>query len=131
MGTRYRLAKPRKKKARRGGAHLHAMGVRVVKPPKKRQPKHTIPTAQLAEAIPDAGAIQKLLASLGPADQDAVNRILQGLEQHLGSSQAARVWLAVNSPEFGTTPLEAIRSGKAVLLLSVLEARWGQNPAYA
>jgi hypothetical protein len=75
--------------------------------------------------------VRKLRADLDAADREAVDVILQGLEQHLGSPEAARVWLATSSPEFGTTPLQVIRDGKARLVQAVLEARWGANPTYA
>jgi hypothetical protein len=96
-----------------------------------RPPKPAIAGSRLAESIPDEAAIQKLLATLAPAQRSAVNCILQGLEEHLGSSEAARIWLVIKSPEFGTTPLEAIRNGKEKIVQAVLEARWGPNPTYA
>jgi hypothetical protein len=72
-----------------------------------------------------------VVASLTPADQATVQRILSTLAEHLGSSEAADLWLVTKSPEFGTTPLEAIAGGKAGLVLAVLEARWGPSPVYA
>jgi hypothetical protein len=104
---------------------------RPAKKTKPRQPKRSVPSIHLAEPIPDQADIQKLLSQLEPADRSAVSKILQGLEIHLGSTDAARIWLVTNSPEFGIAPLEAIRNGKARMVQAVLEARWGPNPAYA
>jgi hypothetical protein len=107
------------------------LGAARAKPANMRPPKPAVAGSRLAEPIPDETAIQKLLATLAPAEQGAVNCILQGLEEHLGSREAARIWLAIKSPEFGTTPLDAIRNGKGKIVQAVLEARWGPNPTYA
>jgi hypothetical protein len=80
---------------------------------------------------PDDALLREVLARLGAADQDAVRRVLSLLAEHLGSPEAAQLWLVTLAPEFGTTPLEAMAAGKAKLVLAVLESRWGPNPAYA
>jgi hypothetical protein len=108
-----------------------ARSVKVTKPAKLHPPKPSVPSSRLAEPIPDEAAIQELLASLDAVDQSAVNSILDALEEHFGSSEAARIWMATISPEFGVTPLEAIRRGQARLVKAVLEGRWGPNPVYA
>jgi hypothetical protein len=83
-----------------------------------------------ADACPsDVAAFEQVAAKLGPADWAAVHRILSGLAEHLGSPEAARLWLATLAPEFGTTPLTALAEGKAQLVWAVLESRWGPNPA--
>jgi hypothetical protein len=81
--------------------------------------------------ISDEARIEQVAASLGTADQTAVRDILSMLEKHLGSAEAARLWLVTRSPEFGTPPLTAIAEGKAKLVLAVLESHWGPNPTYA
>ena len=96
-----------------------------------RPPTPAVSSSRLTEPIPDETAIQKLLSNLDSADRVVAVSILEVLEEHFGSSDAARVWLATKSPEFGTTPLEAIRGGKARLVQAVLDARWGPNPTYA
>jgi hypothetical protein len=89
-------------------------------------------TAGAADAgPPDEAAIEQVVAKLGPADRATVHRILSGLAEHLGSPEAARLWLVTPAPEFGMTPLTAIAQGKAQLVWAVLESRWGPNPAYA
>ena len=64
---------------------------------------------------------------LEPSDQRHFRHILAALTEHLGSVEAARLWLVTWAPGFGTTPLTAIIEGKAALVLAVLEARWGQT----
>jgi hypothetical protein len=107
------------------------IGAARAKPANMGPPKPAVAGSRLAESIPDEAAIQKLLVTLAPEERSAVNCILQGLEERLGSSEAARIWLVIKSPEFGTTPLEAIRNGKGKVVQAVLEARWGPNPTYA
>jgi Protein of unknown function (DUF2384) len=104
---------------------------RAAKLASQRQPRPTVPSSRLAEPIPDEATIRKLLSSLDAPERSAVSRILKGLEEQFGSAEAARIWLATKSPEFGETPLATIRSGKAKLLQAVLEARRGPNPTYA
>lgn len=77
-----------------------------------------------------AAAIEQIVAQLGPADRATVQQILSGLAEHLGSPEAARLWLVTLAPEFGTAPLTAIAEGKAQVVRSVLESRWGPSPAY-
>jgi hypothetical protein len=82
-------------------------------------------------AVPDENTITEATADLSPADRAVVGQILSGLTAHLGSAEAARLWLVSQSPEFGTTPLSAISEGKARLVLALLESRWGPSPIYA
>ena len=91
--------------------------------------KGTTPTADAGP--PDEAAIEQVVAKLGPADRAAVHRILSGLAEHLGSPEAARLWLVTLAPEIGSAPLTAIAQGKAQLVRAVLESRWGPDPAYA
>jgi antitoxin Xre/MbcA/ParS-like protein len=81
--------------------------------------------------VPDEAAIRQALADLGPAGQGSGCRILAVLAEHLGSPEAARLWMVTPSPELGATPLAAISAGKADLVLALLESRWGPNPTYA
>lgn len=110
-----------------------ATAKKATRPAKAAKPrsKHAVRGSGLAENVPDAAAIRTLLDDLTAEDQGACNKILQGLKKHLGSVEAVHIWLATRSPEFAITPLEAIRGGKAKLVLAVLEGRWGDNPAYA
>jgi hypothetical protein len=80
---------------------------------------------------PDEASIDQVAVGLGPEDRTALQHIRSALEAHLGSPQAARLWLITAAPEFGTSPLTAITQGKAKLVLSVLESRWGPSPTYA
>ena len=80
---------------------------------------------------PDDGAIEQVVAQFGPADRATVQQILAGLAEHLGSPEAARLWLVTPAPEFGAPLLTAIAEGKAQIVRAVLESRWGPNPAYA
>ncbi len=94
-------------------------------------PKPMVVAPGLAEPVPDEAAIQGILTNLEAAERNAAVALLQSLEEHLGSPEAARVWLAASSPELGTSPLEAIRGGKARVVQALVEGRWGPNPAYA
>jgi hypothetical protein len=122
-------------KKRAGKAHALSLTARpAAKVRSKKSPRKPKPVSvrtRLAEPVPDKIALDKLLAKLDPTERDAVNSVLRDLEEHLGSNEAARIWLVIKSPEFGSTPLEAIRSGKATVLKAVVEERWGPNPTYA
>ncbi len=83
-----------------------------------------------AETNPES-AIEPLFADLSAQDTLVALSIVSALTAHLGSVEAARLWLATASPEFGTTPLNAIATGKAKLVQALLESRWGQSPIYA
>ena len=59
-----------------------------------------------------------------------IGAIREALCHHLGSIAAADAWL--NSPETGypTTAMEAIREGKAELVMDDLEQQWGTSPSH-
>ena len=86
--------------------------------------------AQVA-GIPDETQIEEAVGALPSRDQEAFRRVCELLAQHLGSSEAARLWLATPSPGFLATPLDAIRKGQAKLVLATLESMWGPSPTYA
>ena len=90
-----------------------------------------VATTAADPAVPDESTISEATADLACADRTVVGQILSGLTAHLGSTEAARLWLVTQSPEFGTTPLAAISEGKARLVLALLESRWGPSPIYA
>ena len=75
--------------------------------------------------------IQNVVATLTHQDQELFQKLVGLLESHLGSLQAAQVWLTTESPAFVTTPIAAIREGKANLVLDLLESQWGSSPIYA
>jgi hypothetical protein len=81
--------------------------------------------------MPDEAALKNVSDGLGAADQKTFRRIAFLVAEHLGSPEAARLWLVTPSPEFGTTPLAAIEAGRASLVLAALESRWGPSPDYA
>ena len=62
--------------------------------------------------------------------QAAIRRIVALLVRHLGSAEAAHLWLATKSPEIGSAPLAAIAEGKGRVVLALLESRWGPGPVY-
>lgn len=80
---------------------------------------------------PTGPEVQDVAATLDPPDRDAFQRILALLENHLGSPEAARLWLVTPSSEFVGTPLTAVTQGRAKLVLALLESRWGSGPAHA
>jgi hypothetical protein len=94
----------------------------------KARPK---PALTASVGIPDESSIEQVAAALEPTARDAFRRILAELTEHLGSPEAARLWLVTPAPEFGVSPLTAITQGKAELVLAVLHSRWGPGPAYA
>jgi hypothetical protein len=65
----------------------------------------------------------------GPEDTERQIRAL--LIQHLGSENAADVWLNSTRTGYPTTALDVIRAGKADLVLDDLEHQWGPSPSYA
>jgi len=75
--------------------------------------------------------VQKVVATLTQQDQALFQKLVGLLESHLGSLQAAQVWLTTESPAFVTTPIAAIREGQANLVLDMLESQWGSSPIYA
>jgi hypothetical protein len=87
--------------------------------------------ARRRAAIPDESFLKAIAEHLNSSDQEALRRIVSELTEHLGSPEAARLWLVTRAPEFGTTPEKAIRSGKARVVLAVLESQWGPNATYA
>jgi hypothetical protein len=93
--------------------------------------KRTVRKARAAVTVPDEQAIEQVEVRLPEADRDTFRRILRELAAHFGSREAARLWLVVKAPEFGTTPLKAIEGGKAALVLARLESLWGPSPTYA
>jgi hypothetical protein len=75
--------------------------------------------------------IEKSLAELQGEDRSTVRIILDRVAEHLGSPEAARLWLVTASPELGRPLLTAIVEGQASVVLAVLESRWGPNPTHA
>ena len=75
--------------------------------------------------------VQNVVATLTQHDQKLFQKLLALLESHLGSLEAARLWLTTESPAFVTTPIAAIREGQANLVLDLLESQWGGSPTYA
>jgi Protein of unknown function (DUF2384) len=85
----------------------------------------------LPKAVPTGEEIAvKTTALTGPAAA-AFDSIMTGLAEHLGSPEAARLWLVTPSPQFDTTPLDAILAGEAEAILAYLESQWGLGPVYA
>ena len=81
--------------------------------------------------IPDEASVTQAFAGLSAADQQIVRGIVARVAEHLGSPEAARLWLVTPAPECGTAPLAAVAAGRADLVLAVLESRWGPSPDYA
>lgn len=124
-----------------------------VKPPKNGKPKHhpgkvsgkyasvaaggnreraaKVGRRSMPTTVPTPAEIEsKTTALTGPAAA-AFGQIVSGLSDHLGSPEAARLWLVTPSGQFETTPLDAIAAGEAEAVLAFLESRWGPGPAYA
>jgi hypothetical protein len=71
---------------------------------------------------PSAVRIQKSLQPL--------TRILELLNQFLGSAQAVRIWINAPNPNLdGSTALETILEGTARAVLTLLECAWNCVPA--
>jgi hypothetical protein len=81
--------------------------------------------------IPTQTEIEMKTAMLSGPAAAAFNQIMTGLRDHLGSPEAARLWLITPSAQFETTPLDAILAGEAESVLAFLEAHWGLGPVYA
>jgi len=103
------------------------------KPPNKARSQRATgrPARKVSGKEPDEASIDQVAIGLGSEDRTALQHIRSALEAHLGSPEAAQLWLVTTAPEFGTSPLTAIAQGKAKLVLSVLESRWGPSPTYA
>ena len=106
------------------------------RPPTSRQVRKTPPTTSAVSRRspthpPTGPEVQQVAATLDPSDRDAFHRILALLETHLGSPEAARLWLVTPSPEFEATPLTAVIQARAKFVLALLESRWGPGPAHA
>jgi len=56
---------------------------------------------------------------------------MESLTTHLGSPEAARLWLVTPFSDFKSTPLQAIVEGEAASVLALLEARWGPGAVHA
>ena len=97
-------------------------------------PSLATPTdAQLGQptGVPDEAQLTAMVGRLDPKDRAAFTRARELLAQHLGSDAAARLWLVTPDTGFQTTALDAIRDGKAKLVLATLESQWGPSPSYA
>ena len=75
-----------------------------------------------------AGAMA-LSSSEGPGND--YRRIRTLLVEHLGSEAAADAWLRSTDTGYPGSALDAVRSGKAHLVLQDLEDQWGPSPSYA
>lgn len=82
-------------------------------------------------AIPTAAEIDSVSAALDDSSRVAFQELQALLTQHLGSVEAARLWLATPASEYGKPPLSVVKEGKAALVLAILKNRWGPSPAYA
>lgn len=64
------------------------------------------------------------------SDDDYLAKIRALLIEHLGSANAADVWLNSAKTGYPTTALDAIRAGHGEAVLDDLENRWGPGPHY-
>lgn len=57
--------------------------------------------------------------------------IINMLAMHLGSPDAALLWLNLEDPSMGRKPIEVIREGNGSLIKDMLEQQWGPSPPYS
>jgi hypothetical protein len=81
-------------------------------------------------AVPTEAELATNTAALVGPSAAAFQKIVKELADHLGSPEAARLWLVTPGPQFETTPLDAITGGEAESVLAFLESQWGPAPAY-
>lgn len=72
--------------------------------------------------------LAKRTASLTGSPLIAYETLMVELNNHLGSPEAARLWLVTPHKQFKTTPLDAIMSGEAELTLAYIESKWNAGP---
>src|SRR5689334_17249360 len=124
-------------KAGPGKKPLKAKGKPKSKPTGKRTPARPAVTplddAHMGPVagVPDETRITDAAGDLGSEDRDAFKQVRVLLAEHLGSDAAARLWLVTPGTGFETTALDAVRQGKAKLVLATLQSQWGPSPVYA
>jgi hypothetical protein len=89
------------------------------------------PGQPLPMSVPTEADFQRAVAGLGAADRAAFGQIMDALATHLGSREAARLWLVTPFSDFKSTPLQAILGGEAASVLALLESRWGPGAVHA
>lgn len=57
--------------------------------------------------------------------------IINVLAMHLGSTDAALLWLNLENPSMGRKPIEIIKEGRGNLVKDLLEQQWGPSPSYS
>ncbi len=87
-------------------------------------------TIQSVQGIPDESQVDEAARALPSKDRKTLKKLLNLVAKHLGSREAARLWLITPFSQLSTTPLDAIQKGDAKLLLKVLESQWGRSPIY-
>jgi hypothetical protein len=89
------------------------------------------PTPTRSFSIASPSLIRPAVAPLTMVgSKDMEHQIRALLIQHLGSENAADVWLNSTNTGYPTTALDVIRAGKGDLVLDDLENRWGPGPSY-
>ena len=127
LGFRAGIRKASGPLAKRGGKATVSKPKAVV-PPLPALAGSGIP---LPTAVPTQAEISTEAAALSGAAAAAFENIMTSLAEHLGSPEAARLWLVTPSPQFDARPLDAILAGEAENVLAYLESRWGPGPVYA
>jgi hypothetical protein len=63
--------------------------------------------------------------------QKELDEIVNMLAKHLGSIEAALLWLNLDNPSMGRRPIEIVKEGRGSLIKDMLEQQWGPNPHYS
>jgi hypothetical protein len=80
--------------------------------------------------IPDESQVDETVRALPAEDRKTLKKLLKLVAKHLGSCEAARLWLFTPFPPLSAMPLDAVRKGDVKLLLKTLESQWGRSPIY-
>jgi hypothetical protein len=85
---------------------------------------------QPVKGIPDESQVDETARALASKDRIALKKLLKLVADHLGSREAARLWLFTPFAGLSTTPLDAVQKGNVELLLKILKSQWGRSPIY-
>jgi hypothetical protein len=59
--------------------------------------------------------------------QKELDQIVNMLAKHLGSIEAALLWLHLDDPSWGKRPMDVIKEGNGKLLMELLEQQWSKS----
>ena len=119
----------------KSGKTIEGMDIKVVSQGRTRHPatraKFEPPEWSNVEGIPSERDIAEQIRDLSKEHARTFQTLMTTLADHLGSSAAARLWLATPHSGYGEAPINLIVAGRIDAVVKAQEAIWGPDPAYA